>query len=377
MAGGSVPLGDVLLEGAAVLRRLLPADWTLRTVPEATAQPRASGGRFDALLEVQDPQGTYARLLVEAKEGLSPRDVDSQLVDQVRLLRRLDRGFLAVVFARWLSPRTRTILEAEGIGYLDLTGNINMVLPRPAVVLRTEGARHDPAPAPRAADVSVRGTRASRVVRLLADVQPPYTASMVAREADVSVPYASRLLTMLDREALVTRDRRGLVVDVAWQDLLRRRAETYSIFNANRVSGYLAGTGAREATAAVRDGRLPYLAVTGSFAAAQLAPVAAPAQLVCYVAAPVVPDPALGWLPTEQGSDVVLLEPYDPVVVKRLVIRDGLRVVAPAQLVLDTLSGNGRLPAEGEALLVWMAEHEGEWRAPAIGVLPPQQAAIA
>jgi len=91
----------------------------------------------------------------------------------------------------------------------------------------------------------------------------------------------------------------------------------------------------------------------------------------------VVPDPALGWLPTEQGSDVVLLEPYDPVVVKRLVIRDGLRVVAPSQLVLDTLSGNGRLPAEGEALLVWMAEHEGEWRAPAIGVLPPQQAAIA
>jgi hypothetical protein len=32
--------------------------------------------------------------------------------------------------------------------------------------------------------------------------------------------------------------------------------------------------------------------------------------------------------------------------------------------VLDCLSGPGRMPAEGEAVLGWMGEHEGTWRRP-------------
>jgi hypothetical protein len=47
------------------------------------------------------------------------------------------------------------------------------------------------------------GAGAGRVVRFLVDVAPPYTASAVAEFAGVSVPYVSRLLSMLDREALV------------------------------------------------------------------------------------------------------------------------------------------------------------------------------
>ncbi len=88
---------------------------------------------------------------------------------------------------------------------------------------------------------------------------------------------------MLDREALVARGRRGQVVDVEWADLLRRRAETYRTLTTNRARGYLAGTGARDAAVALRDGRLPYRAVTGSLAATQPAPVAAAAQLLVYV----------------------------------------------------------------------------------------------
>jgi len=29
----------------------------------------------------------------------------------------------------------------------------------------------------------------------------------------------------------------------------------------------------------------------------------------------------------------------------------------------DCMTGNGRMPAEGEALLSWMAHHEDDWRA--------------
>lgn len=43
---------------------------------------------------------------------------------------------------------------------------------------------------------------------------------------------------------------------------------------------------------------------------------------------------------------------------------DDVPIVGLSQLVLDCLSGPGRLPAEGEALLEWMTNHEDEWRGP-------------
>ena len=45
---------------------------------------------------------------------------------------------------------------------------------------------------------------------------------------------------------------------------------------------------------------------------------------------------------------------------------DGVTYAAPSQVVIDCLTGNGRMPAEGEALLAWMLENEVEWRDPAI-----------
>lgn len=95
----------------------------------------------------------------------------------------------------------------------------------------------DPAPRPRDG-ASLRGASAGPVMRLLADVTPPYTATQVATTAGVSVPYMSRLLTALDREALVERGRRGVVDAVDWAGVLRRRAEDYQLFaTAGRAVG--------------------------------------------------------------------------------------------------------------------------------------------
>ena len=41
----------------------------------------------------------------------------------------------------------------------------------------------------------------------------------------------------------------------------------------------------------------------------------------------------------------------------------GLTYVSPTQVALDCLAGNGRMPAEGEAVLTWLAENESAWRA--------------
>jgi len=124
------------------------------------------------------------------------------------------------------------------------------------------------------------------VVRFLVNVAPPYTASAVAEFSGVSVPYVSRLLSMLDREALVERGERGLVVGVDWQSLLRVRAKWYQVFGTNEAHGFISGQGVREVVARLlADPATIYQAVTGSFAA-QRAPIAATSQLAVYVEDP-------------------------------------------------------------------------------------------
>lgn len=89
-------------------------------------------------------------------------------------------------------------------------------------------------------EVALRGAAAGRVVRLLADVTPPYAATEVASQAGVNLSCTSRLLIMLDREVLVRRAPRGRVEHVEWAALLRRRAESYQVFTTNTARGFIA-----------------------------------------------------------------------------------------------------------------------------------------
>lgn len=103
-------------------------------------------------------------------------------------------------------------------------------------------------------------------------------------------------------------------------------------------------------------------AVTGSFAAVRLAPVAGPALLCVYTENVNALAEPLGLIPTDEGANVALLRPFDPVVWQRTDRQDGIRYVAPSQAAIDCLTGNGRMPAEGEALLEWMLANEQQWR---------------
>ncbi|MGI8829044.1 MAG: hypothetical protein ACR2I5_04625, partial [Candidatus Limnocylindria bacterium] len=66
--------------------------------------------------------------------------------------------------------------------------------------------------------------------------------------------------------------------------------------------------------------------------------------------------------PTETGINVLLAEPFDPVVFERTQVVKGVTYASPPQVVADLLHGPGRAPQEAEALLRWMAKHERAWR---------------
>ncbi len=64
----------------------------------------------------------------------------------------------------------------------------------------------------------------------------------------------------------------------------------------------------------------------------------------------------------DSGTNVLLAEPFDPVVYERAIERDGLTVAAPTQIAVDLLTGPGRMPSEGDEMLAWMKANERDWR---------------
>lgn len=279
--------------------------------------------------------------------------------------RDLDRlpipGSPALVVAPWLSPRTRELLVEAGVGYIDLTGNIDVRDARSGLFLRDVGDQRDPNP-PTRKGPSVAGPRAWALLRTLAEVEPSYTAGDLATALDLDDGYVSRALQVLVDERLIERRPRGPVTSVNWQAVLRRISESYSVLDANDTSTWIATAGPTRLLTDLADLRVGRWAVTSSFVAASISPVAAPEIAVIYAEDPERLAKAARLLPTTTGANVILAKPYDPIVFTRQREAGGAPSVSLAQAAVDLLTGPARMPAEGEALLTWMAKNEPRWR---------------
>lgn len=347
----------LLSQAVEELDAFLPDNWRTNLRFESFKGHRI----FDALLEVCAPDEACSTLLLEAKSRAEPRDV-SRIVDQLMRHRQLsgEEESTSVLVAPFLSVRTRERLEESGVGYVDLTGNIRVVLDRPALFVRASGAERDPRREERPAR-TLKGAKAGRVVRALCDFRPPVGVRELAKRSGVDPGYVSRLFTLLEREDLIRRESRGPVTDVDWQALIRRWSQDYSLFGSNRTGSYLEPRGLGSLLRKLRDSDLRY-AATGSLGSASVAPVA-PARLAVFFVDDM--EDAAGRLdlrPAEAGANVILAEPFDPVVYERCREREGLSYVALSQNAADLLTSPGRGPNEAEELMDWMARNENAWR---------------
>ena len=143
------------------------------------------------------------------------------------------------------------------------------------------------------------------------------------------------------------------------------------MFDSNKTSLWFASAGPERLLVDLAGKRTGRFAITGSFAASRLAPVAAPEVAVIYAEDPDRLARAGRLLPATRGANVVVAEPYDPVVFEGTVSSGRDTYVSTAQVALDCLTGNGRMPAEGEAILAWMHNNERRWRSTSI--VPPTQ----
>lgn len=335
------------------LRSRLPSSWTIAS----ERQPRSKADRPDALVCVRNPEGVESLLVVEAKSALEPRGVPAVL-EQIRRFAVVGQPF---VVAPFLSSRAREELAEAGAGYADATGNLRIALERPALFIEIAGAVSNPWPEERPLR-SLKGPAAARVVRALCDFWPPYGVRELAERSGASPAVVSRVVDLLDRDALLTREPRGRVTGVDWAGLIRRWSQDYSFTDSNTTATFLEPRGLQALRDKLAGSGLTY-AITGSFVASQIAP-AAPTRLLSVYANDIRgAAEALGLRNAESGANVLLAEPFDPVAFDRNWEAGGIKLAAFSQAAADLLTSPGRAPTEAEALIAWMARNEDSWRA--------------
>lgn len=344
-------------QAVAWLEGGLPRGWTVEATPDRDLPPE------DGKITLRGPNGTITAIAVEEKQSISPRGV-LDLLPRVQTARRMGAHLPLLVVAPWISKRTQELLAQQDLNYIDLTGNALLRIDNPPFYLQTAGSARNPAPKERGR-AQLRGAKAARLIRLLVDVRPPYGVGGLAEATGLAPGYVSRLLETLYREALIERAPRGPVESVDLAGLMRRWASSYDVFETNGAKAFIAPSGVDELLTTLSESIAlgSRLAITGSIAASRLAPVTAPAMLLAYCDSPGEVAGALGLLSADEGANVVFLEPFDPVVWERTSSERGLRFAAPSQVAVDCLTGNGRMPAEGGALLEWMLANEPAWRA--------------
>ena len=346
----------------------LPPRWLLldRERGATVRPPKESTRMIDAIWELRDPDGLSSDIIVEVKANpVEPRLVGSaasQLKALTYSMYEQDGATPAnMLVSTYLSPLTRERLAKAGISYADSTGNIRFTVDRPAVYIETQGADKNPFREERPLQ-SLKGGRTARVVRGLMDYRTPYGTRELAGETASSAAMISRTYSLLEPEEIVTKESpRGRFVSVDWEALARRWAMDYDFTSSNTLTTWLEPRGTGALFARLRDSRIRY-AVTGSFAANRLAPIAEPRLAALYVDDPETAAQSLGLRPADTGGNVLLVRPFDPVAFERAEYDDGITYARVTQVLLDLMKGPGRGPAEAEALLEWMRDNEDTWK---------------
>ena len=332
------PSDNVVLRHAVEqIQRCLPSHWSTNVAMK-------TNDVADARLTIKTPAGASAALAIGARRQLDPR-----LVPEVAGTLRTAAADAFVVIAPFLGPRTRERLAEEGIGYVDLVGNMRLVLDRPTVFISSRGDASSPWAVPRSSR-SLHAPKACRIVRALADGAPPFGVRQLAAIAGTDPGYVSRLLDLFHREELIEREPRGPVQTVHLARLIRRWVEDYRFGEAHRFLPVVHPHGVPGALARLRDAQVPH-ALTARAGAAALSGTALPGVVAAYVDNPERVAAILGAEATDSGANLLLIDPFDPFVLEATWEVSGLRYAARAQIIADLLGSPAPAPAQAAALM--------------------------
>ncbi|MFE3542413.1 hypothetical protein ACFXK0_05515 [Nocardia sp. NPDC059177] len=351
-------MANLLQAAVEAIRSRLPSTWSVTVTWQP--KPLRGMGRVDASLILRSPAGAEVEFVVEVKTSVTTREVSS-VKEQLGRYMQDTPGVIGMVVASYLSEPTRERLSEAGLSYVDITGNMLVRGDAVGLFLSDRGARSDPRRGPGRPKEGLNGGPAAKVVRALVDIRGPWRVRNLITESGASTGSVYRVLEYLEQEELIARQ--GGEIDVLdWQGILRRWSTSYQFLHANQVTRWIAPRGLPSLLDRLRATEVDY-AITGSVAASAWAQYAPVRSAMLYTADPVAAAQRWGLHAAETGANVLIAEPVYPVVQRRSVrALDGLVMAAPAQVVVDLMTGPGRAPSEAEELLDWMGQNESVWR---------------
>ena len=332
-----------------MLRQNLPRDWRVNPL-----KGRRAGYK---LLRIKPPGRKSVDIQILCKPGFQARDILTLSTNQA-----VNGSKIRLLVAPFLSPTTRSKLIDVGIGYIDSTGAVNLTVEGQGVAIhiRAQGSDRNPFPDDRPLR-SLKGPSAARVIRAICDFRPPFGIRELAERCGASAAVVSKVLSLLETEDLIKRDSRKPVMIVDWPGVIRRWTQDYGLRDSHVMRTYIEPRGLGALMEKLKGSKLNY-ALTGELAVSHLVQETPISNIILFVEDIVKARNQLGLTETKVGANVLIAEPFDNVVFARANIREGLKLVAPSQAAADLLTGPGRSPSVGEALISWMQEHENDWR---------------
>ena len=263
-----------------------------------------------------------------------------------------------LVVAPRLTERTREFLRRHGIDYIDLRGNLRVVVPGRLLLMAhgVGGASVDDLPDQKDRIANPFAGKASRIVRaLLARPQQWWRVTELADTVRVSAGLSVKTIRTLETDLYVRRDRHRRVRLADGESLLRRWAAVSRNAFRNSV-GFTSPIPNPDELAIRLSERLGRVGVNYALtrlSAARFVEPYAPARVVdVYLDGdPSEMASAMDLFPVRRGESVRLVRASEVGPLQFTREYQGVNVVNPVQLFVDLANGRGREGDVAERLL--------------------------
>lgn len=317
----------------------------------------------DAFLAVKGLSEKVNGFAVDLEKTLELRDV-SKVLGKLRMntdaLLKLDVA--PMVIAPYIPMSTRQLLKKEQISFADSTGNFLVNIPGKLFLQSNEGAKSDPFRNRGRRTSSLKGNAPSKILDYLVntEIKTPLSLPMLIKLSGSSASTGYRVVEVLDKAEAITLEN-GRIVYVDWAKILQLWSQDYSFFGSNNYLRFFDPRGRENTLKNLAVIKNSEYSVTGSFGSQVYQSYAPAMQLTMYAKNPQQIADDLGLIPSEEGDIFIASSTLESIYSRRTVINKISYAAAP-QVALDLLSGPGRNPSEGEALILWMKKNEEKWR---------------
>ncbi len=267
-----------------------------------------------------------------------------QAIGRLRQTGEIKKGGYPVIIAPFISEQGRKVCKIEGIGYIDLAGNVFLKFNSVYV----EKTSVKPSPVKQEASADIFAKKSSRVLRaMLENPETVWNFTTLSQEADVNIRRTFEIIKVLNEKGFVEK-KRGSIKLLKPGELLDYWSENYD-FRDNAAKTFFSFARTFEEFKGIlvnaSKKTSSQYALTLHSGAGLVAPFVRFSDIHIYIEQDIEKwVDALGLKPVESGGTVKLITPYDAGVFYKKQKAGNIFAVCNVQLYLDLI----KYPARGK-----------------------------